>query len=163
ASGIEHARGASQAHRRSSCPVSRFSRHRHAGAGASLTRLRQGRRAALQSDLCIAQSGARVRRGWCAVLARPYARWWRGSAEHRAEPVPLHIRQAPTPLMKELGYGEGYKYAFDAENAYLPQEYLPESLRGSKWYRPSEFGYEKTVRERIDWWEKLKRDAAGQR
>src|SRR5256714_4764387 len=83
--------------------------------------------------------------------------------EHPAEPVPLHIRQAPTPLMKELGYGEGYKYAFDAENAYLPQEYLPESLRGSKWYRPSEFGYEKTVRERIDWWEKLKRDAAGQR
>src|SRR2546421_12428529 len=82
---------------------------------------------------------------------------------HPSEAVPLHIRNAPTGLMKELGYGEGYKYAFNSEDAYVPQEYLPESLRGSKWYRPSEFGYEKTVRERIDWWEKLKRDAAGQR
>jgi putative ATPase len=78
---------------------------------------------------------------------------------HPAEPVPLHIRQAPTPLMKELGYGEGYKYAFDSANAYLPQEYLPESLRGQRWYQPSEFGYEKTVKERMEWWEKLKREA----
>jgi putative ATPase len=81
------------------------------------------------------------------------------AAAHPAEPVPLHIRQAPTPLMKELGYGEGYKYAFDSENAYLPQEYLPETLRGQRWYQPSEFGYEKTVRERMEWWEKLKREA----
>jgi putative ATPase len=79
--------------------------------------------------------------------------------EHPAEPVPLHIRQAPTPLMKELGYGAGYKYAFDSENAYLPQEYLPEALRGRQWYQPSEFGYEKTVKERMDWWAKLKREA----
>jgi putative ATPase len=83
--------------------------------------------------------------------------------QHPAEPVPLHIRQAPTPLLKELGYGEGYKYAFDSKDAYLPQEYLPEKLRGARWYRPSDFGYEKTVKERIDWWEKLKRDAAGER
>jgi putative ATPase len=77
--------------------------------------------------------------------------------EHPAEPVPLHIRQAPTPLLKELGYGKGYKYAFDSKDAYLPQEYLPESLRGAQWYQPSDFGYEKTVRERLEWWEKLKR------
>jgi putative ATPase len=77
--------------------------------------------------------------------------------QHPAEPVPLHIRQAPTPLLKELGYGKGYKYAFDSKDAYLPQEYLPESLRGAQWYQPSEFGYEKTVRERLEWWEKLKR------
>jgi putative ATPase len=76
--------------------------------------------------------------------------------EHPAEPVPLHIRQAPTPLMKELGYGEGYKYAHNYEHAYVPQEYLPESLRGQKWYRPTEFGYEKTVAERIEFWERLK-------
>jgi putative ATPase len=83
--------------------------------------------------------------------------------EHPAAPVPLHIRQAPTPLLKELGYGEGYKYAFDSADAYIPQEYLPEALRGAKWYRPSVFGYEKTVKERLDWWEKLKRDAAAER
>jgi len=80
---------------------------------------------------------------------------------HPAEPVPLHIRNAPTGLMKELGYGEGYKYAFDSENAYLPQEYLPERLRGTVWYRPSDFGYEKTVQERMAWWESMKHKASG--
>jgi putative ATPase len=79
--------------------------------------------------------------------------------EHPAEPVPLHIRQAPTPLLKELGYGAGYKYAFDSEDAYLPQEYLPESLRGAEWYRPSDFGYEKNVRERMEFWARLKEKA----
>ena len=79
--------------------------------------------------------------------------------EHPAAPVPLHIRQAPTPLLKELGYGEGYKYAFDSTDAYTPQEYLPEALRGVKWYQPSEFGYEKNIKDRMAWWEKLKREA----
>jgi putative ATPase len=78
---------------------------------------------------------------------------------HPAEAVPLHIRQAPTPLMKELGYGEGYKYAFDSENAYVPQEYLPERLRGAEWYQPSDVGYEKTVKERMAWWLELKKKA----
>jgi putative ATPase len=76
---------------------------------------------------------------------------------HPADPVPLHIRNAPTGLMKELGYGAGYKYAFDSENAYLAQEYLPESLRGSVWYQPSDLGYEKTVKERMAWWLELKK------
>ena len=78
---------------------------------------------------------------------------------HPAEPVPLHIRQAPTPLLKELGYGQGYKYAFDSPDAYLPQEYLPESLRGRAWYQPSDFGYEKTVKERMAWWLELEKKA----
>jgi putative ATPase len=76
---------------------------------------------------------------------------------HPAEPVPLHIRNAPTGLMKELGYGIGYRYAFDSENAYLPQEYLPESLRGTVWYQPGDLGYEKTVKERMTWWQELKK------
>jgi len=76
---------------------------------------------------------------------------------HPSEPVPLHIRNAPTGLMKDLGYGAGYKYAFDSDNAYLPQEYLPEKLRGSVWYKPSDFGYEKTVKERMEWWLELKK------
>ena len=83
------------------------------------------------------------------------------AAEHPAEPVPLHIRNAPTGLMRELGYGEGYRYAHDSEAGYLPQEYLPDALRGAHWYEPTEHGYEKTVRERIEWWQRLKRDAAG--
>jgi putative ATPase len=79
---------------------------------------------------------------------------------HPAEAVPLHIRNAPTGLMKELGYGAGYKYAHDYDQAYVPQDYLPDVLRGAKWYEPADAGYEKTVRERIAWWEKLKRSAA---
>jgi putative ATPase len=80
--------------------------------------------------------------------------------QHPTEPVPLHLRGAPTPLMKELGYGEGYQYAHDHPDAYVPQDYLPEPLRGAHWYSPSEFGYEKTVRERMEWWERIKREAA---
>jgi putative ATPase len=79
--------------------------------------------------------------------------------EHPAEAVPLHVRNAPTPLMKDLGYGAGYKYAHAHDNAYAPQEYLPTALQGAKWYEPTEFGYEKTVKERIEWWEDLKRKA----
>jgi len=82
--------------------------------------------------------------------------------EHPAEAVPLHIRNAPTKLMEELGYGAGYKYAHAHEHAYVPQDYLPEPLRGAKWYEPSEMGYEKTVKERMDWWEELKRKAREQ-
>jgi len=81
--------------------------------------------------------------------------------EHPAEPVPLHIRQAPTPLMKELGYGRGYKYAHEYDYAYVPQEYLPETLRGQQWYRPSEFGYEKAIAERMEFWARLKQRSSG--
>ena len=77
--------------------------------------------------------------------------------QHPAEPVPLHIRNAPTPLMKELGYHEGYRYAHDAPEAYIPQEYLPDSLRGAQFYEPGRFGFEKEIAKRIAWWEELKR------
>ena len=56
--------------------------------------------------------------------------------ERPAEPVPLHIRNAPTGLMKDLGYGAGYQYAHDAPDAQVAQEHLPESLRGRQYYRP---------------------------
>ncbi len=81
------------------------------------------------------------------------------AAEHPSAAVPLHIRNAPTKLMEELGYGAGYKYAHAYEDAYVPQDYLPEALRGAKWYEPTEVGYEKTVKERMAVWERLKREA----
>jgi len=83
------------------------------------------------------------------------------AAEHPAEPVPLHIRNAPTKLMHELGYGEGYRYAHEYDGAYAAQEYLPEALRGVRWYEPTDSGYEKTVKERVEWWERRKREATG--
>jgi putative ATPase len=74
-----------------------------------------------------------------------------------AAPVPLHIRNAPTALMKELGYHAGYRYAHDSPDAYLPQEYLPDELAGRKLYTPGAFGHEKRIAERLEWWERLKR------
>jgi putative ATPase len=74
-----------------------------------------------------------------------------------AAPVPLHIRNAPTPLMKELGYNQGYQYAHNSPDAYLPQEYLPDQLRDAMFYIPGSFGHEKKIAERLEWWARLKR------
>jgi putative ATPase len=79
--------------------------------------------------------------------------------ESPAEPVPLHIRNAPTGLMKELGYGRGYQYAHAVPEAYIPQEYLPESLRGTAFFEPGTFGFEKEIAKRLAWWAELKRKA----
>ena len=93
---------------------------------------------------------------------RIYEAWGRAleaAREHPAEGVPLHIRNAPTALMKELGYGADYQYAHSVPEGYIPQEYLPPALKGAKFYDPSEFGFEKDVAKRIEWWEALKRKA----
>ena len=74
-------------------------------------------------------------------------------------PVPLHIRNAPTKLMKDLDYGKDYKYAHDYADAYVPQEYLPEKLQGQVFYKPKEAGYEKTINARVDVWRQKKNDA----
>jgi putative ATPase len=79
--------------------------------------------------------------------------------ESPTAPVPLHIRNAPTPLMKELGYHRGYRYAHDSPDAYLPQEYLPDEFQGAAFYAPGSFGHEKKIAERMEWWAKLKREA----
>jgi putative ATPase len=77
-----------------------------------------------------------------------------------AEAVPLHIRNAPTSLMKELGYHMGYKYAHEVPEAYIPQEYLPERLRGETFYRPGSFGFEEEIAKRLAWWDEIKRRSA---
>jgi putative ATPase len=69
-----------------------------------------------------------------------------------ALPVPLHIRNAPTRLMKDLGYGKGYRYAHDYPEAYAPQDHLPELLKERIFYSPSDRGFEKTIAERIRYW-----------
>ncbi|MDQ2890536.1 MAG: replication-associated recombination protein A [Gemmatimonadota bacterium] len=73
------------------------------------------------------------------------------------EGPPMNIRNAPTRLMKELGYHAGYKYAHDSDDAYTPQEYLPEKLRGSVFYEPGPFGFERDIAKRMAWWAELKR------
>ncbi len=104
--------------------------------------------------LATAPKSNKVYEAWSQAMA--------AAEEHPAEPVPLHVRNAPTPLMKGLGYGKGYRYDHAEEGAFAAgQEYLPEVLRGAKWYQPTDRGYEKTVAERIAWWEGMKRNAAG--
>jgi putative ATPase len=65
-------------------------------------------------------------------------------------PVPSHIRNAPTRLMKDLGYGRGYEYAHDFEDQTTAMECLPESLAGRRFYEPRDVGYEQQIRERLE-------------
>jgi putative ATPase len=76
-----------------------------------------------------------------------------------AEPVPLHIRNAPTGLMAHLGYGQGYQYAHDAPDARVNQEHLPDALRGRVYYRPTDRGAERELAERLDKWRAWRDDA----
>jgi putative ATPase len=85
-----------------------------------------------------------------------FGRATEAAREYPAEPVPLHVRNAPTPLMKELGYGAGYEYAHAFDHAYTAQEYLPEALRGAHWYEPTDTGYEQAIGERLAFWRALK-------
>ena len=73
-------------------------------------------------------------------------------------PVPLHIRNAPTKLMKDLDYGKDYKYAHDYEESYVPQDYLPEEIKGELFYQPKGVGFEKTIKERLNYWRNKKKE-----
>jgi putative ATPase len=80
-------------------------------------------------------------------------------AETRADPVPLHLRNAPTPLMSKLGYGKDYKYAHDYEDHVAPDtSYLPDSLQGRRYYVPTELGAEAKLKSRL---EDLRRSVRG--
>jgi putative ATPase len=70
--------------------------------------------------------------------------------------VPLHIRNAPTKLMKELDYGKEYKYDHEFENNYHYQKYFPDQMQEKTYYEPGQFGFEKEVKKRLDWWLKLR-------
>ena len=73
-----------------------------------------------------------------------------------AEAVPFHLRNAPTRLMKELGYGRGYQYAHSVADAYIPQDYLPARAAGEVLYEPGPFGFEKEIAKRLAWWAELR-------
>jgi putative ATPase len=66
-----------------------------------------------------------------------------------SEDVPLNIRNAPTPLMEEMGYGEGYKYAHDFPDHVVEQQHLPDSLKGKQFYTPGDLGYEQKMADRL--------------
>jgi putative ATPase len=70
--------------------------------------------------------------------------------------VPLHLRNAPTKLMKQLDYGKGYQYAHEEPDAVASMDCLPEALAGRKYYRPTDRGFEKEIKRRLDGWERIK-------
>ena len=80
----------------------------------------------------------------------------RAARECGSLPVPLSLRNAPTGLMRELGYGREYEYPHDAPDAVVAGEYLPEELSGQVFYRPTDRGHEKTIRDRLARWRALR-------
>ena len=76
-----------------------------------------------------------------------------------SQPVPLHIRNAPTRLMKDIGYGKDYKYAHNYKDGFIAQEYLPEKLKGHLFYEPTGRGYENVIQQRLEGWRRLKAKA----
>jgi putative ATPase len=71
-------------------------------------------------------------------------------------PVPLHIRNPVTSLMKDLGYGKDYKYPHDYQDHFVEEEYLPENLRGRTYYHPTEQGFEREIKKRLEFWRRKK-------
>ncbi|MGA2217572.1 MAG: replication-associated recombination protein A [Terracidiphilus sp.] len=102
--------------------------------------------------LCLAPKSNAVYTAYAAVQAE---------VEHtRQEPVPLHLRNAPTKLMKELDYGKGYRYAHDEEGRVADMDCLPDSLKGRSYYHPTQEGREKLLSARM---EEIRRIRAGKR
>ncbi len=86
-------------------------------------------------------------------LYTAYGRVQKDVETTRNDPVPLHLRNAPTGLMKNLGYGKGYKYAHEYEGHFVEQQNLPDAMKGRRYYFPTEQGFEKTVLARLRaWW-----------
>ena len=85
-----------------------------------------------------------------------YQRAAQDALEQIAEPVALHLRNAPTSLMKDLGYGQGYRYAHDEAEGVAPMDCLPPSLRGRRYYQPTDRGFEETIKRRLERWQALK-------
>jgi putative ATPase len=104
--------------------------------------------------LATAPKSARVYEAWKAAMD--------SARETPAAPVPMHLRNAPTALMKELGYGDGYQYAHAVPDAYIPQSYLPTQLGDAVFYEPGPFGFEKDIARRLAWWASLRERSEGQ-
>ncbi len=93
------------------------------------------------------------------AVYRAYGAALKDVAETRNEPVPLHLRNAPTRLMQGLGYGKGYEYAHDLQAGRSDQAHLPSNLEGRIYYEPTARGFEEVVRQRLAWREQRRRAA----
>jgi len=80
----------------------------------------------------------------------------RAAREYGSLMPPKHILNAPTRMMKDMGYGAGYEYDHDAEEGFSGQNYFPDDMRRERFYRPGERGYEREIAKRLDYWDKLR-------
>lgn len=83
---------------------------------------------------------------------------WKGAKETGSLSPPAHILNAPTKLMKDIGYGAGYAYDHEAENGFSGADYWPDGMEPQTYYRPAERGFEREVLKRIEWWNKQRRE-----
>jgi putative ATPase len=90
------------------------------------------------------------------ALYSAYQRVQRDVRETENMPVPLHIRNAPTKLMEDLGYGKDYKYPHDYPDHFIEEEYLPENIRGRTYYHPTGQGFEREIKKRLEYWRRKK-------
>lgn len=117
-----------------------------------------------EGDLALAQ--ATVYLATAPKSTRTYAAWSEALKTARETPgaaVPPHIRNAPTDLMKDLGYGAGYRYDPHEPGGVALQDYLPGELRGRTFYEPGPFGHEAVIKKRLDWWARKREEAKGGR
>jgi putative ATPase len=101
---------------------------------------------------------------YCATAPKSNAAYvaqkeaWKSAKETGSLMPPANILNAPTRLMKDIGYGKGYAYDHDAEDGFSGADYWPEGMGAQHYYRPVERGFERQVRERMDWWERKRRE-----
>jgi len=114
----------------------------------------------LEGELALAE--ATVYLATCPKSNRIYLAWKdarRAARDTPGAPVPLAIRNAPTELMEDLGYGAGYRYDHDEAHGVAPQTYLPEGLEGESFYRPGPYGHEAAISKRLEWWAEKRTEA----
>ena len=110
-----------------------------------------------EGDLALAQAAVYLATAPKSnALYTAFQRVQRDVRETENMPVPLHIRNAPTKLMKDLGYGKDYKYPHDYPDHFVEEEYLPENLKGRTYYHPAEQGFEKEIKRRLEYWRRKK-------
>ena len=80
----------------------------------------------------------------------------RAAKEHGSLTPPMHILNAPTRLMKDLGYGKGYEYDHNAEDGFSGQNYFPDGMAREEFYQPVERGFEREILKRLEYWKKLR-------
>lgn len=114
-----------------------------------------------EGELAIAQACL-----YCAIAPKSNAAYraqksaWKSAKQTGSLMPPQNILNAPTKLMKEIGYGSGYSYDHDTDEGFSGDNYWPEEMEAERFYNPVDRGFERKIRERLDYWEKLKREMA---